>query len=172
MKNISRIIFATVIASTLLVGCGNKKVVETEELETLEEKTNEGEDVASSGEASGEETETPQMTTIESYFNEHPEELQKAIDDIEIPEGEGRVDLEANGNTVTMKYIMPEEFNEEQIAGIAKEIQPSLDSEESVELMNDGKKQFSVFVDSKWEGITIVVTYLDAVGHEIISKTY
>ena len=164
MKNLSRLLVATMIASALFVGCGNKEkeaATETEVAETAETVEETAEEV----EEEVEEEKGAEEGTLEAYFEENPDELDTIVNSSS--SDEFKVEIECEGNKMTYHFILQDEYTDEQIAAISEQLKPTLEEESMKNQMETSKKLMATAIEGTADDIEIVVIYEDAAGNEL-----
>lgn len=140
--------------------------IESAEGKESDEAPSEGQ----SGEETGESSETE--ATLESYFDEHPDELkemQKNINDDESLNKMVDVSLKVKGNTLSYIYTFKETYSKEQIDGFKPDLKKSMEGEVADEMkakIPDIEKGFGV------SGIKLYMEYRNGDGTKILGTSY
>ena len=135
----------------------------------------EGEESDTPPETEAEETEAEESeeaeATLESYFKEHPDEVEDMKKNINSDESLNKmvdVDLKAEGNTLCYIYTFKETYSEDQIAQLKPDLKESMEGEVADDMKTripDIEKGFGV------TGVKIYMEYRNGDGKKILGTT-
>ena len=153
----------TYIVTVTVKEDGTIESAEGEESDTPPESEAEKDDGADAEEAEA---------TVESYFKEHPDEVEQMKKNINSDESLNTmvdVDLKAKGNTLSYIYTFKETYSDEQIEKFKPDLKKSMEGEVAEEMK---KKIPQIEEGFGVKGVKLYMEYRNGDGKKILSTTY
>ena len=174
MKNLARLLVATLIASSLLVGCGSKDEEDfetTERVERVEKEDKPAVEEKEEPEVEEEETEEPEKkegTELEDYFAEHPDEYAELqAQGAQNSNDEMTCEISVEGNTVVYTFTLLQSYTSSEREQIASALESEFEGLDS--LYGTVNNLYSVAVSAK---VTSELRFIDVDGNEILTISY
>jgi len=111
-------------------------------------------------------------TTVESYFKEHPDEVEQMKKNINSDESLNTVvdvDLKAKGNTLSYIYTFKETYSDEQIEQFRPDLKKSMEGEVADKMK---KKIPEIEEGFGVKGVKLCMEYRNGDGKKILGTTY